>query len=475
MHVTTGLTLIVVGTLLLLAIVLPPILTTELRGNSTPLPPRLAFEDNSALEHEWQIHACGCNNSWTFGNDERNISNAKFTQETLVVDPRGLSSMAAFFGQVIDHDIVLSGSNASDGTFQIPMTPQDEVILSLTRSTHRLGDNGCREAANRITPVLDGSFVYGDEALLPQLRNGTTCYMQTSDGNLLPLSTTHPREFLAGDERNTEHSVLASMHTLFVREHNRLCTVLEAEQPSWSGDELFWKVRQIVVAKFQHIAYSEWIPAIFGSQAHLLQDVPLTTSGLRMKMEFSVLAFRFGHSMIPDTIGNFTLPVLFFNRTLLIEHGVEPFLSGAYSMPANRVDNQVIDGLRNFLFAAGPVTMGEDLVARNLFRARELGMGTYAQIAYCYGVDTQNDETEAFIGLLSEPLVEGSSLPRTIAHIVAEQFKRMRLYDPRFYDTPQNRALIGGRFLPEVYSTTLASIIRANTELTNVPDNVFFV
>jgi hypothetical protein len=228
------------------------------------------------------------------------------------------------------------------------------------------------------------------------------------------------------------------------------------------------------VAKIQHIAYTQWLPALFGSQAYLLNTVPLRGDGLRMSLEFGTAAFRFGHSMIPDPIGPFTLPSLFFNAQLLIDNGIEPFLSAAYNTRAQQVDLKVIDGLRDFLFAAGPNIIGEDLVARNLFRKRDVGLGTYSQITRCYGLEPLSEEHEcAFIGMLAEPLIAGSSLPRTIAHIVAEQFRRLRLNDPRFYTKIAGD--IGPRFYQEVQETTLASVIRANTNLQNVPDDVFFI
>lgn len=258
-----------------------------------------------------------------------------------------------------------------------------------------------------------------------------------------------------------------------MREHNRLCDVLLAEKPEWTEEQRFWKARQVVVAKMQHITYTEWLPILMGSQISLLDTIVPKAFDTRVSMEFSTAAYRVGHTLIPEMIGDFTIPEIFFNRTLLVENGIEPFLQGAYNTRANKVDHMVIDGLRNFLFMTPGMTMGEDLVSRNLFRGREVGLGTYAQIAACYGVDTQNDEQEFYTGMLLEPLVAGSSLPRTIAVVIAEQFRRLRDFDPLFYTHADMRTAIGGRFLAEIFSTTMASMLRANTNLNNVPNNVF--
>jgi len=443
--------------------------TVNTRADPVPLPV-MRFQEGTPDNH-FQQHVCACKNDWPLAIHERERSNEVFAQVgSNAPDPRGLSSLAAFFGQFIDHDIVLSESDSAQGLFQLQMTPYD-AVLNLTRNSFRL-ENSCRATTNKNTPAIDATTVYGDyfnPDMPAQLRDGASCKLHTSAGNLLPKN--YNNEFIAGDVRNTEHSILAAMHTLWMREHNRLCDEMPAH---FTEDQKFWKARQVVVAKIQRITYEEWLPALFGSQAYLLNSVPIRGDGLRLSLEFGTVAYRFGHSMIPDPIGPFALPSLFFNAQLLIDNGIDAFLSAAYTTRAQQVDTKVIDGLRDFLFAAGPNVIGEDLIARNLFRVHDVGLGTYAQIARCYGLEPiVEDEEGPFIGLLSESLVAGSSLPRTIAHIVAEQFRRLRMYDPRHYTKIAGD--IGSHFYQQVQSATMASVIRANTDLQSVPDKVFFI
>ena len=68
-----------------------------------------------------------------------------------------------------------------------------------------------------------------------------------------------------GDPRSNEQIVLTVMHTIFVREHNRVVDQLRFLNPTWDGERLFQEARRIVIAEIQHITYNEWLPLILGS------------------------------------------------------------------------------------------------------------------------------------------------------------------------------------------------------------------
>lgn len=55
---------------------------------------------------------------------------------------------------------------------------------------------------------------------------------------------------------------LEAIHTLMVREHNRVAKELKSINPKWKDDKLFYETRKIVVAMHQHITYSEYLPEI---------------------------------------------------------------------------------------------------------------------------------------------------------------------------------------------------------------------
>lgn len=50
--------------------------------------------------------------------------------------------------------------------------------------------------------------------------------------------------FVAGDVYANENVVLTSMHTLFVREHNRWVDELAQQNPEWDAETLYQKAKK---------------------------------------------------------------------------------------------------------------------------------------------------------------------------------------------------------------------------------------
>lgn len=56
------------------------------------------------------------------------------------------------------------------------------------------------------------------------------------------------------------------MHTLWVREHNRVANALYALYgPGKTDDFYFEEARRIVIAETQHITYQEFLPVLLGT------------------------------------------------------------------------------------------------------------------------------------------------------------------------------------------------------------------
>ena len=54
------------------------------------------------------------------------------------------------------------------------------------------------------------------------------------------------------------------MHTIWIREHNRIARLMQEANPRINPTELFEQTRRIVIAEVQHITYNEWLPIIVG-------------------------------------------------------------------------------------------------------------------------------------------------------------------------------------------------------------------
>ena len=56
------------------------------------------------------------------------------------------------------------------------------------------------------------------------------------------------------------------LHTVWMREHNRVAGELAKAQPEWDDETLYQEARRVVVAQMQHITYNEWLPIILGAK-----------------------------------------------------------------------------------------------------------------------------------------------------------------------------------------------------------------
>ena len=77
---------------------------------------------------------------------------------------------------------------------------------------------------------------------------------------------------VSGDFRVNEQPNLAVMHTLWMREHNRIARKLKSLQPSWDDETVYQESRRIVGAEMQHITYNEWLPIILGKRESFIRE-----------------------------------------------------------------------------------------------------------------------------------------------------------------------------------------------------------
>ena len=174
-----------------------------------------------------------------------------------------------------------------------------QTCIPSTRSSPTFSNLNCatnhREQLNLLTSFIDGTQIYGNnKTRADQLRTFSNGLLRTSDGvtsrKYLPLtyanglsdscsSSTIRKCFVAGESRPSENLGLAGMHTLFMREHNRIATQLALVNPNWNDERLYQESRKLVIGIYQHIIYDQWIPSVIGKPPNYpdLLPKPLNT------------------------------------------------------------------------------------------------------------------------------------------------------------------------------------------------------
>ncbi len=463
----------------------------------------------------------------------RDISNSLFSQEDVISDVKNLSDFVWVFGQFIDHDITyvlddvtepLAIAIPDNDKIFVPGGPPIFMFRSLASQGTGTSINNPRAYFNDVTAFIDGSVIYGsDRNRASWLRSFEDGKLKTSEGNLLPWNTITgefndpidsnapymdnatgitTKLYLAGDARANENPLLISFHTIFVREHNRLCDQFRSNNPDWTDEELFQTARRWNGAFLQKITYDEWLTAM-GITLPVYRGYQTDVNPQIMNV-FSAAAFRVGHTLINSNLlrldgngekiasGHIGLRDAFFNPSVInLAGGLEPYLRGMASQVQQKMDPKVIDDVRNFLFG-GPESGGLDLAAININRGRERGLPDYNTVRSNFGLPkiktfseitksaevsdelyklyVSVDNIDPWVGMLSEDYMPDAILGSTLMHIIERQFRILRDGDRYYYE--------GDRFFDEediaqIKSTTMRDIIMRNTDIKLMQANVF--
>jgi peroxidase len=442
----------------------------------------------------------------------REISNLVNAQATLLPNSTNVSGFFFQWGQFVDHDMGLNRVSKPAEIFNIPVPLGDPQFdpgntgtkaLPFQRSSFVVVD-GIREQVNVNSGFIDGSMVYGSGVQLSrELRtNDGTGHLKTSDKNLLPFNINgFPNQpaptasfFLAGDVRANENAGLLTMQTLFMREHNFWADSIKAGDPTLKDSDIYFRARAIVGAEIQLITYRDFLPLLLGPDAlppyaGYNSDVDPSVSN-----EFSVAAFRLGHSLLPpvfmrldarnQSIGDLPLGGTFFEPVTITTRGIDPYLRGLAKQIPQEVDAYIIDAVRCFLIGGVVGAGGFDLAALNIQRGRDHGVAGYNQVRLDLGLPAKTtfadmtpdpdlqaklmsaysspDDVDFWVGGLVEPHVPGAQVGETFFTILRDQFQRTRDGDRFWYE-----AYLDPVTLAIVQQQTLTTIIQRNTRIRN--------
>jgi hypothetical protein len=241
----------------------------------------------------------------------------------------------------------------------------------------------------------------------PAGSNGTPAGMQVQvdfdvprihDPLLNPAAAAHTA--IIGDPRNDENLIVVQLHQTMMRFHNEVVDLLLLA--AFAGD-IFVEARKIVTHHYQWAVVNDFLKRVCGIAAINASMATVSApinSPFRMPVEFSVAAYRFGHSMIRDRYWiNFNFPaatmlqVFQFNRNPnlpVFSNWVvdfNAFFETGVPVPVNnkarRIDSVLANQLESLPGLTGLMAV---LAKRNLRRGLALELPSGQGMAGFFGV-----------------------------------------------------------------------------------------
>ena len=268
--------------------------------------------------------------------------------------------------------------------------------------------------------------------------------------------------FIAGDGRTNENISLTAMHTIWARNHNFHVENLLEVGFDGTTEELFQAAKMLNEAEYQGVVFNEFADALLGGMrgsGHHGFDEHNPNADPRISHEFAAAAYRFGHSLIGDTIkimdadGNMVdvpLTQAFLNPASYASLGAGNILGGIATQDAEEVDFNVVNAVRNDL-----VNIRADLFSFNVARSWDVGLGTLNQVraGLAASDDPYVSEAVGFAGDLSPyDLWEDFRIRNGLSAVVMSQF--MAAYPDLVLDP-----------------TEIADFVAANPDITLVGGN----
>jgi hypothetical protein len=310
-----------------------------------------------------------------------------------------------FFGQFVDHDIT------ADRLSQLDKENDPEGLKNFR------------------TPSYDLDSVYaGGPQESPQLFDGPKMRLDQHDGiEDLPRKADGTADI--GDFRNEENAIIHQIQIAFIKFHNA-CVDLLATQGT-AQNELFPKAQSLAQRYYQWAVLTDFMPRICGQAAvDAVLKKPSGNAPIRselrfykpkqtpfMPLEFSVAAYRFGHSQIRggyalrDAVGAAFFQPQASERNL---NGFRPLLPdlkvdwtfffeipGAQATPqrpqrSQRIDSKLTAPLFQLPFGGQPASLAE----RNLLRGKVLKLPAGQDVAQAMGFKPL---TNAELGFQDDP------------------------------------------------------------------------
>ncbi|MBS1661465.1 MAG: heme peroxidase [Bacteroidetes bacterium] len=394
---------------------------------------------------------------------------------------QGVDAGFTYFGQFIDHDLTFDPASS--------LQKQNDPNGLIDYRTPKFDlDNLYGRGPD------DQPYLYESDGIHFILGPGLTGNDKDPRARSLPRNTpsSGPRRAIIGDPRNDENVIVSQLQASMLRFHNKVADVMIEK----NRDVTFTDIHQAVRWHYQYVVLHDFLPTIVGQDMvnsilpHLKsghsihQDKPkLTIYSFKkdpfIPIEFSVAAYRFGHSMIrPIYRLNETLTdrqTIFSgdgNRSLngfrefpsnwaidwdlFFDPGGAPTIGTNRIQKAYKIDTSLVNPLGDLVIAGIVPGPPHSLILRNLLRGRSFCLPSGQSVARYMGVPVIPD-SKLKVGKATEGETEGNPTIVSLAgefagnaplwyYILAEaqqQFKKN--------DTPIHLGLVGGRIVAEVF------------------------
>jgi hypothetical protein len=431
------------------------------------------------------------------GADEDRKLNDPEPDEDENPNPR-LPAGFTYFGQFIDHDLTFDPASSLDRQndpdalvdFRTPRFDLDSVYGRGTDDQPYLYDHG--------GPRL----LLGHGADLPRNPDGVA---------------------LIGDPRNNENLNVTQLHSVFLRLHNRMVRAVESR--GVSAASVFTEAQRLTRWHYQYAVVHDFLDALSGDGvvADVLREVEYFADGPRrilrphllfyqyrnepfMPVEFSVAAYRLGHSMVRPSYhlneeqqryteahggtgiprAPFRIPIFAMSgpnlngfRPIPPKSAEQPFsmeidwrfffdfgTGGKLPQPSYRIDTSLVEPLFDLRI---PKVIDKhekhiSLAERNLFRGRSMALPSGQSVARAMGMEPLAGEDLLLAENFAVAIEDKKLTEQQVKHAEAAR-KRLEVETPLWYyvlaeaqklHEGEHLGPVGGRIVAEVFIGILA-------------------
>lgn len=402
---------------------------------------------------------------------------------TTLQDPEensGISAGYTYLGQFIDHDITF------DPASSLQQNNDPNALVDFRTPRFDL-DNVYGRGPD------DQPYLYDNEGLKFLLGKALTGNPHDPHTRDLQRNNppTGPKRALIGDPRNDENVIVSQLQGIFLRFHNRIVDVRKQK----GLDARFETIQKLVRWHYQWVVLNDFLPTIIGKDMvdsilpHLKKNTTVMIDKPLRKfynwehepfipVEFSVAAYRFGHSMVrpqyqlntgltkrlkifPDLTGFDEFDAsLGIDWTLFFDFGNHPDPNSINRIqPAYKIDTSLVNPLGSL--PPNVASQIPSLAERNLLRGWRMSLPSGQDVARAMGLPVIPDN-QLKVGKATKEDSPNNRLLTDISpafidnaplwyYILAEAQQEFNGND----QTPIRLGPVGGRIVGEVFAGLL--------------------